>query len=318
MDASKTPELSLCSVEKAAQLICPHALRTPVLHSDYLDELAGVELFFKCENLQRTGSFKFRGACHALLQLSEEQRAQGVYTVSSGNHGAALACAGQRLGIHVTVAVPTNGLAVKKQNIARYGATMIDIEPGMAAREAFVEQQQGSGQHFIPPYNHPDIIAGQGTAALELWHDYPQLTCMLTPVGGGGLLSGTALVARAEGIGKVFAAEPELADDAHQSLQLNAIQPAREPVSICDGLLTSLGDHTFPVIREHVTEILIVGDDETRDAQKLLWQELKVLVEPSSAITLAAVLKYPEQFAGERVGIILSGGNVALASEQFA
>ncbi|RUO66236.1 threonine dehydratase [Pseudidiomarina planktonica] len=308
------------AIQIAADMIAPYAVKTPVLCNEQLNALTSARLYFKCENLQRTGAFKFRGACHALLQLTSDQRQAGVYTVSSGNHGAALACAGRLLDIAVTVAVPRTAPKVKQENIARYQANIIMIEPGMEAREAFVAQQQADNgeQTFIPPYDHPHIIQGQGTAALELVQQHPELTRLLTPLGGGGLLSGSTVVARQHGIDAVYGAEPANADDAHESLAKGHIQPARKPVSICDGLLTSLGKHTFGILSEHLDQVLLVEDTDTRKAQQLIWQHLKVIVEPSAAITLAAVINHPELFKHQDVGIILSGGNVALAGEQFA
>lgn len=308
--AAGADALNLEMIHRAGQLIEPYIVNTPVLSSPALNKLAGAELFFKCENLQRTGAFKFRGACHALLQLTAEQRKAGVFTVSSGNHGAALACAGQILNIPVRVAVPESAPAVKKENIARYGAEIVQIKPGMEARETIVSQWQSeSDAVFVPPYDHPHIMAGQGTAALELIRTEPEPDILMTPVGGGGLLSGTAMVAHSQDI-PVYGAEPELADDAHASLQAGEIQPARPPESICDGLLTSLGKHTFPVIRSYVDDIFLVSEDQVKAAMQLLWQELKTVVEPSSATVLAAVLRNPEVFAGKRVGLILSGGNL--------
>lgn len=309
--AAGSEALQLDMIHRAQQLIEPFAINTPVLNNAYLDQLSCARLYFKCENLQRTGAFKFRGACHALLQLTKAQRSAGVYTVSSGNHGAALACAGQLLNIAITVAVPRNAPAVKKANIASYAAHIIEIEPGMQAREEVVRKL--SNEHpqatFIPPYNHEHIIAGQATAALELVKLIPDLDSLIAPVGGGGLLSGSAMVAHSQSL-PIYAAEPELVDDAWASLQSGHVEPARDPVSICDGLLTNLGDKTFPIIRQHVDEIFRVSEAEVVDAMQLIWQHLKVIVEPSSATVLAAILKYNDHFKNKRVGLILSGGNI--------
>lgn len=306
--------LQLDAIHRAHQLIEPYIVSTPVLQNSYLDTLCQAQLFFKCENLQRTGAFKFRGACHALLQLTKAQREAGVFTVSSGNHGAALACAGQLLNIAVTVAVPTTAPAVKKANIARYDATLVDIEPGMVARESIVAQwqQERPDARFIPPYNHEHIIAGQATAALELIKSHPQLDALLAPVGGGGLLSGSAMVAHSQSL-PMYAAEPEQVDDAWASMQSGRIEPARGAHSICDGLLTNLGDKTFPIIRDHVDNIFKVTERQVVEAMRLIWAELKIVVEPSSATVLAAVMHYPEHFKGQRVGLILSGGNVDIS-----
>lgn len=309
--AAGSEALQLDTINRAHQLIEPFVVNTPVLQNPYLNQLSGASLHFKCENLQRTGAFKFRGACHALLQLTKAQRSAGVYTVSSGNHGAALACAGQLLDIAVTVAVPHTAPPAKKANIESYAAEIIEIAPGMQAREEIVakliaERPQAT---FIPPYNHEHIIAGQATAALELIKLIPDLDSLIAPVGGGGLLSGSAMVAHSQSL-PMYAAEPELVDDAWASLQSGQIEPARAPSSICDGLLTNLGDKTFPIIRQHVDEIFRVSEDEVVNAMQLIWQHLKVIVEPSSATVLAAVLKYNSHFKGKRVGLILSGGNI--------
>ncbi len=302
--------LNLDLINRAEKLIAPYIVQTPVLESTVLNAIADAQLFFKCENLQRTGAFKFRGAMHALLNLTAEQRKQGVYTVSSGNHGAALAAAGSILDIPVQVAVPSNAPLVKKDNIANNGAEIIELEPGMAAREAFIEEKQSQSQRiFIPPYNHPLIMAGQGTAALELVKAVPDLDALISPLGGGGLLSGTAMVGHSQNI-SVFGIEPELANDAYLSLQAGSIQSALPPKSICDGLLTNLGEHTFPVIQDYVNAILLVTEDEVISAMQQLWQALKIIVEPSSATVFAAVCKYPEYFQGKRLGLIISGGNV--------
>lgn len=312
--AAGSEALQLDTIHRAHQLIEPYIVHTPVLQSPVLDTLSGTNLWFKCENLQRTGAFKFRGACHALLQLTKEERTAGVFTVSSGNHGAALACAGQLLNIDVTVAVPSNAPAAKKANIARYGATLIEIPPGMQAREAIIAkwQLERPQVRFIPPYNHEHIIAGQATAALEFIKTVPELDALIAPVGGGGLLSGSAMVAHSQGL-PMYAAEPEQVDDAWASMQSGQIEPSRGTASICDGLLTSLGDKTFPIIRDHVDAIFKVSEAQVVAAMQLIWQELKLVVEPSSATVLAAVLAYPDTFADQSVGLILSGGNVDIS-----
>lgn len=297
------------AVKAAAECLGDRVRLTPVIHSLGLDAALGCAVWLKCEHEQHTGAFKFRGAMHALLQLSESERAAGVYTVSSGNHGAALAAAGQQLGIDVRVGVASNASAVKRANMERYQAELITIEPGMAAREAFVASQQDSGRTFIPPYNHDWIVAGQGTAALELVQAQPQLNVLVAPLGGGGLLSGTSIVARQHGM-KVFGVEPELAADGFASLQAGAIQPAIPPTSICDGLLTSLGSVTFPLLQQHLEAILLVSDDEAAAAQQLCYEHTDQWIEPSSAVVLAALKRYPEHFQGQRVGVIVSGGNV--------
>lgn len=306
-------DLHLNLILRAEKLIEPYIAQTPVLNCPVLDREAGARLWFKCESLQKTGAFKFRGACHALLQLTPEQRAAGVFTVSSGNHGAALAHAGQLLGVRVRVAVPHNAPEVKKENIAHFGAEMTEIEPGMAAREAQIARWEAEGsQLYIPPYDHPLIIAGQGTAALELIKAHPELDGLISPLGGGGLLSGTAMVGHSQGI-PVWGVEPELAADGKASITANAIQPAMPPISMCDGLLTNLGQHTFPIIRDYVRDILLVSEDEVKYAMHRIWQRLKITAEPSAAVVLAAVLKHRAYFEGQSLGLILSGGNVNLS-----
>ncbi len=306
-------ELSLdqyfSELQQAAQRIAPMCLHTPIVHSNSLDQALGCQLYLKAEHQQHTGAFKYRGACNALLQLSPAQRQAGVFTVSSGNHGAALAAAGQQLGIAVRVGVARTALALKRANMARYAAELITIEPGMAAREAFVAEQQRSGRLFIPPYNHPHIIAGQGTAALELLQAVAPLDVLLAPLGGGGLLAGTAVAARAYGVSQVFGVEPELAADGWASLQQGSIQPAMAPLSICDGLLTNLGSHTFAVLQQGVDGVLLVNDEEVLVAQQLCYRTTGAWIEPSSATVIAAISRYAEQFKGLRVGAISSGGN---------
>jgi threonine dehydratase len=298
-------------LQAAAQRIQTMCVNTPVLHSEALNQQLGCQLWLKAEHQQHTGAFKYRGACNALLQLSSEQCEAGVFTVSSGNHGAALAAAGQQLGIAVRVGVANNASAVKRANMARYAAELMTIEPGMAARELFAAEQQQSGRVFIPPYNHPHIIAGQGTAALELMQSVASLDILLVPLGGGGLLSGSAIAARALGVARVIGVEPELAADGLASLQQGSIQPAMPPLSICDGLLTSLGTQTFPLLQQFVDRVLLVSDDEALAAQQLCYQTLGEWIEPSSATVIAAIGRYPEHFNGLRVGAIISGGNVA-------
>ncbi|MDX1706355.1 threonine/serine dehydratase [Pseudidiomarina sp.] len=298
-----------CQIRAAAERISDRIVRTPVRHQLALDEALGAQVWLKCENLQHTGAFKFRGACNALLQLTPEQREAGVFTVSSGNHGAALAAAGKQLRISVRVGVASNASEVKRANMEQYDAELITIEPGMAAREQFAEQQ-ANGRHFIPPYNHPHIICGQGTAALELLEQQPELDILLTPLGGGGLLSGTAIVGRALGVNKIYGVEPELAADGKASLALGEIQPAMPPRSVCDGLLTSLGEETFAIIQPLVDDILLVTDEQALAAQQLCIEHTGMLIEPSSATTLAAIKAFPELFAGKRIGVVISGGNV--------
>ncbi|MDV6316295.1 threonine/serine dehydratase [Idiomarina sp. HP20-50] len=312
------PKLSLpchADVVQAQQRINSYIVKTPVLTNLALNQQLGCELFFKCENLQRTGAFKFRGATNALLKLTQKQRQQGVITVSSGNHGAALAHAGKALGINVKVGVPTNAPAIKRQNMEAGDADITDIEPGMEAREAIIAQWLKEGEsHFIPPYDHADIIAGQGTATLELLEQTDGLDAVITPLGGGGLLSGACLACDDTEV-QIFGAEPELANDAWLSLKAGERQPALPAKSLCDGLLTQVGELPFAIIQQRISDILVLKDEDTLKAMELIWRHLKIVVEPSSAIALAAVMQNLDVFHGKRVGLVLSGGNVAAQPE---
>lgn len=296
-------------ITEAAKRIAPHVRRTTVLVSLKLNAALNAQVWLKCEHLQHTGAFKFRGACNALLQLNEEQRKRGVYTVSSGNHGAALAAAGERLGVKVRVGVAANASPFKRDNMARYGAELITIDSGMAAREAFVASQKPTGRIFIPPYNHSHIWQGQGTAAHELMQEQPELDCVLAPLGGGGLLSGTATAAKAHNVQRVYGVEPELAADGRASLITGVLQPAMPPLSVCDGLLTSVGEVTFAIIQQRVDDVLLVSDAEALAAQRLVFELTEQWIEPSSATVIAAIKRYPELFAEQRIGVIISGGN---------
>jgi threonine dehydratase len=311
---SDPPAPTLADVRAAAERIAPHAHRTPVATCATLDALAAAELFFKCENLQRVGAFKFRGATNAVFGLDDKTARRGVATHSSGNHAQALALAARRRGIAAHIVMPENAPAVKRAAVAGYGARIYPCAPTLAAREAgLAEVVAATGAHVVHPYDDPRVIAGQGTAALELLEDVPDLDAIVTPVGGGGLLAGTAVAATALRPGiAVLAAEPDGAADAHRSLAAERIQPSERPRTICDGLLTSLGVHNFPIIRRHVAAIVTVPDAATIAAMRLIWERMKLVVEPSAAIVLAAVLEQRGAFPGRRLGLILSGGNVDL------
>lgn len=303
----------------AAARIAPHAHVTPVLRSRTLDAMVGAELHFKCEHLQRIGAFKFRGACNAVWALSDAEAARGVVTHSSGNHGGALALAAKTRGIACHVVAPQNTIASKLAAIEAYGATLHLCAPGLAAREArCTEVQHATGAVLVHPYTDPMVIAGQGTAAMELLNhcgthaDHP-LDALIVPVGGGGLASGTALAAAALAPAcRVFAAEPAVDADTFASLQRGERVSGSQPDTICDGLRGTLGAPNFTLLRAHGVEVLTVDDAETVAAMRLLWTRSKQLVEPSSATVLAALLKHRERFAGQRIGVILSGGNVDL------
>ncbi|MFT5481938.1 MAG: threonine dehydratase [Halieaceae bacterium] len=310
---------SIEDIQQAAARIESYIHRTPVMTSSAIDELSGATIFFKCENLQKIGAFKIRGAANAVFSLTEAESAKGVATHSSGNHAAALAQAARWRGIDATVVMPSNAPAIKKAAVKGYGATIVFCEPTLAAREAALARVvEETGAEVIHPYNDFRVIAGQGTAALELLNEVSSLDAVIAPVGGGGLLSGTALAANAVSSQTlVYGAEPELVDDAYQSLKYGRLMPAPTQKSIADGLLTALGDKTFPIIRDHVAGIILVSEAEIITAMRLIWERCKLVVEPSGAVPLAAVLKNADSFAGKRVGIILSGGNVDLGGLPF-
>jgi threonine dehydratase len=300
----------------AAARISPYATRTPVLRSRSLDAIAGAELHFKCENFQRVGAFKFRGACNAVWALTSDEAARGVVTHSSGNHGAALALAARDRGIPAHVVVPEGANASKLAAIVAFGATLHRCAPSIAAREAMAAQVQAqTGAHLVHPYANAFVIAGQGTAALELLAETGPLDAVVTPVGGGGLVSGTALAVHGRNRDiAVFGAEPEGADDAFRSLQLGRLVGDQVPDTVCDGLRGSLGAINLALMQAHAVQVQRVTDTETLAAMRLVWERLKIIIEPSCATVLAAVLRYPDIYAGRRVGLILSGGNVDLSA----
>lgn len=298
----------------AAARIAPHAHVTPVLRSQSLDALTGASLYFKAENLQRAGAFKFRGACNAVWSLSDAEAARGVLTHSSGNHGAALALAARTRGIPAHVVVPEGAVATKVAAIRAYGATVHVCAPTLAAREAMTAQLQAStGAELVHPFTDARVIAGQGTAALELLKQAGDLDAVFAPIGGGGLIGGTAIAVAGLTTGtRVVAAEPVGASDAYDSLQRGARVAERVPDTICDGLRALIGAVNFELLRAHRVEVLLVSDAQTLAAMRLLWERLKLVVEPSSATVFAALLAHRERFAGQRLGLILSGGNVDL------
>lgn len=297
----------------AHERIKPYVLRTPVMTSSDLDELSGANLFFKCENFQKIGAFKARGAMNAILSLSVEQRAKGIATHSSGNHAQAIARAAKIMGVKSYIVMPHNAPHIKKQGVLSFGGEIFECEPTLQAREStLAEVIKKTGAAEIHPFNNYDVMAGQATAAKELFEEIQDLTCIVAPVGGGGLLSGTSLTTKyfsPQTI--VYAGEPEGADDAYRSMKSGKIEPSQSN-SIADGLLTTLGDKTFPIIRDYVGEVITVSDQEIINAMRLIWERMKIVVETSGAVPLAAVLKQKEKFKGKRVGIILSGGNVDL------
>jgi threonine dehydratase/serine racemase len=278
-----------------------------------LDRLAGRQLFFKCEQWQKVGAFKFRGAANAVLQLSDAQAKIGVVTHSSGNHAQALALAARERGIPAYIVMPSNAPAVKRLAVEGYGGEVIQCEPNLPAREATAAQVQArTGATLIPPYDHPHVIAGQGTTALELLDQAADLDALVAPIGGGGLMAGLTITARGlQPSLKVFAAEPQGADDAARSKAQGKLIPQTGPRTIADGLLTSLGELTWPVVRDLVDDVLTVSEEEIVQAMRLMWERAKLLIEPSAAVPVAAVLSGRMPAAG-RVGIVLSGGNVNL------
>jgi len=306
----------LRDVRAAAERIAAHAHRTPVMTSHTLDELAGRRIFLKCEQFQKVGAFKFRGALNAVLCLDEAQARLGVVTHSSGNHAQALALAARLRGIPAYIVMPRTAPAAKQRATVGYGAQVVLCEPNVADREASAARVQAeTGATMIPPYDHPPIIAGQGTLALELMDQAPDLDAIVAPVGGGGMISGIAIAAR--GVDprlRVFAAEPAGADDAARSKAAGRLIPQTGPDTICDGLLTSLGEHTWPVVRDLVEEVITVDDDPILSAMRMVWERMKLVIEPSAATGVAAVLS--SRFRGleglDRVGVVLSGGNLDL------
>ncbi len=298
----------------AAARIAPYATLTPVLHARALDALAGCRIAFKAEHLQRGGAFKFRGACNAVWSLDQADAPRGVVTHSSGNHGAALALAARGRGIPCHVVVPDGAVAAKLANIQRHGATLWRCEATQAAREATcAEVQAATGAMLVHPYADPAVIAGQGTAALELIGSEGPLDVVVVPVGGGGLAAGTALALAGALPGcDLVLAEPAGAADTARSLDAGRRQVDFVPDTVCDGLRGALGEPNFALLQAHAAQVVVVEDAATIAAMRLLWQVLKQTVEPSSAIALAAILAQPARFAGKRVGVILSGGNVDL------
>ena len=305
---------SLETIRSAYARIRPHIHRTPVLSSQLINKLAGASLFFKCENLQKVGAFKARGASNAVFSLNETEAAQGVVTHSSGNHAAALAMAAGKRGIPAYIVMPDNAPETKKKAVASYGGKITFCEPTLAAREANAQRiQSETGANMIHPYNDYQVIAGQGTAALELLEEIPDLDIIMAPVGGGGLLSGTAIVSK--GIKPqmlVIGTEPDAADDARRSLKTGHIIPSNNPQTICDGLLTSLGDKTFPLIQRYVDDIVTASESSIMNAMRLIWSRMKLIVEPSACPSLAAIMENKLDVRNKRIGIILTGGNVDL------
>ena len=293
--------------------------KTPVLTSTLINEIAGSDLYFKCENFQKMGAFKMRGAMNAVLQLSEAQKAKGVVTHSSGNFAQALSLAAKLAGIKAYIVMPSNAPQVKKDGVITYGGEIIECPPTQKDREeTALAIQKEKGATFLHPYNMEQVILGQGTAAMELLDEHPDLEFIFAPVGGGGLIAGTALAAHYFGKNcQVIGGEPYEVDDAYRSLQSGQLETNQTTNTIADGLRMSLGDQTFPVIQKHVQSIIRVTENEIVDAMRLIWERMKIVIEPSCAVPLAALLKEKEQYRNKRIGIILSGGNVDMTNLPF-
>ncbi len=302
------------NILEAKLRIEPYIHHTPVLTSSALNEITGNELYFKCENFQKAGAFKFRGASNSVFALDETEAKMGVATHSSGNHAQALALAAKIRGIPAFVVMPENSKKVKVEAVRGYGGEIIFCKPTLSSREETLERVvEETNAVFIHPYNNPNVIAGQGTAALEMFNQTPDLDFIIAPVGGGGLLSGTLLtVSSVSSHTKVIAAEPDGADDAKKSLQKGEIVPAVNPNTIADGLLTSLGSITFEIIKKYIYDIITVSDEAIIKAMRLIWERMKIVVEPSSAITLGLLLENKIELKNKKIGLILSGGNVDL------
>lgn len=297
----------------AHERIKTYVHQTSVMTSGSIDTIAGCQIFFKCENFQKIGAFKARGAMNAVLNLSEEDRKKGVATHSSGNHAQALARAARIMGVKAYIVMPRTAPDIKKKGVRAFGGEITECDPTLEARESTLAKVIAeTGAIEIHPFNNYDVMAGQATAAIELFDETEDLDFLLVPVGGGGLLSGTLLAAKYfSPKTKVIAGEPEGADDTYRAVQSGKIEKSQAN-SVADGLLTSLGDKTFPLIKEMVNEVITVSDKEIIEAMRLIWERVKIIVEPSCAVPFAAVVKEKEKFSGKRVGIILSGGNVDL------
>ncbi|MBK8856374.1 MAG: pyridoxal-phosphate dependent enzyme [Opitutaceae bacterium] len=311
--------LDLAAIRTAHDRIRPYIVRTPVLTNEWLDAACGGRLFFKCENLQHVGAFKARGATNAIFSLSDTAAARGVATHSSGNHAAAVARAARLRGIPAHIVMPSNSNPAKIRNVERYGGRITLCEPTNAAREAACARLIAeTGAALIHPFNDFRVMAGQGTAALELLEDHPDLDLILCPVGGGGLLCGTAVAAKTLHPNiRIIATEPAGADDAARSFQAGHILPAARVDTIADGLRTTIGENNFPLIQRYVDEVVTVSESGIIAAMRRLWEELKIIVEPSAAVPLAAILELKVSVTGRRTGIILSGGNVDLDALPF-
>ncbi|MCE7996148.1 MAG: pyridoxal-phosphate dependent enzyme [Roseivirga sp.] len=312
-------QIKASDLEQAHERIKSHIHRTQVMTSRSINEFAGCSIYFKCENFQKIGAFKARGGLNAVLSLPKEERKRGVVTHSSGNHAQAVSLAAQMCGIPAYIVMPETAPEVKKKAVKGYGAEITLCKPTIQARKENANRiQQETGAFLISPYNDNNVIAGQGTAGIEFLEDTDGLDALITPVGGGGLLAGTALAAHYYSpTTKVFAGEPEGAQDTYLSMKAGKMVTVDRPDTIADGLLASMGDKNFAIIKELVEDVFLVNDEEIVAAMRLIWERMKIIIEPSCAVPMAALLKNKEKFAGQKVGIILSGGNVDLGKLPF-
>jgi len=308
----KAPDFN--DVKKAAKRISPHAHNTPVLQSAWFNRQTGGNLYFKCENFQKVGAFKFRGACNAILNLPEEEGIKGIVTHSSGNHAQAVALASKMAGYPASIVMPENAPKVKVNAVREYGADIVFCESTIDSREETAHQViQKTGATFIHPYNHPDVIAGQGTCAMELLKEFPDLDMILAPVGGGGLISGTLIAAKAIRPGiTVVGAEPKRADDAWRSLKSGKIEPVLRTDTVADGLRTSLGTLTYSIIQDHIDNIVTVPEESIIRDMRNVWERMKIIIEPSCAVPVSAIMDGNVDIEGKKVGVIITGGNVDL------
>lgn len=306
--------LTIDDMRAAHERIKPYINRTPVLRSQYLDDLTGAQLFFKCENFQEAGAFKVRGACNAVFGLSDAAAAKGVCTHSSGNHALSLSYAAGRRGINCNVVMPRTAPQAKKDAVRRFGGTITECEPSTTSREAvFAEVQARTGGEFVHPYNDPRVIAGQATCSAELLEQTGGLDAVVAPIGGGGMISGTCLtLSNLAPETAIYAAEPEQADDAYRSFKAGHIIADDAPETIADGLKVPLKENTWHFVSRYVTDIQTASEQEIIDAMKITWKYLRIVMEPSCAVPLAVILKNPDAYRGKRVGVVITGGNVDL------
>ncbi|SMX50161.1 beta-hydroxyaspartate dehydratase BhcB [Maliponia aquimaris] len=315
LDAMTLAEaLTIDDMRAAHARIKPHINRTPILQSQYLNELTGAQLFFKCENFQEAGAFKVRGACNAVFGLTDEAAQRGVCTHSSGNHALSLSYAAGRRGIPCNVVMPRTAPQAKKDAVRRYGGIITECEPSTTSREAvFAEVQARTGGEFVHPYNDPRVICGQATCSAEMLEQTDGLDIVVAPIGGGGMISGTCLtLSNLSPETKIIAAEPEQADDAYRSFKAGRIIADDAPETIADGLKVPLKENTWYFVRNYVNDIQTASEQEIIDAMKITWKHLRIVMEPSCAVPLAVILKNPETYRGKRVGVVVTGGNVDL------